>query len=129
MRGRIDWKYALSLELTDPGFDFSVLCEFRGRLIAGGVEQKLLDILLKQFQEKGIIKDKGKQRTDSTHVLAAVRNLNRLENVAETLRAALNAVATVAPDWLRGWVPQEWFERYGRAVDEYRLPCMCCGSV
>ncbi|GAA6614403.1 hypothetical protein NUACC26_001800 [Scytonema sp. NUACC26] len=103
--------------------------EFRGRLIAGGVEQKLLDILLKQFQEKGIIKDKGKQRTDSTHVLAAVRNLNRLENVAETLRAALNAIATVAPDWLRGWVPQEWFERYGRAVDEYRLPCMSCGSV
>ncbi|MBW4568775.1 MAG: IS1182 family transposase [Tolypothrix carrinoi HA7290-LM1] len=122
VRGRIDWKYALSLELTDPGFDFSVLCEFRGRLIAGGVEQKLLDILLKQLQEKGIIKDKGKQRTDSTHVLAAVRNLNRLENVAETLRAALNAVATVASDWLLSWVPNEWFERYGRAVDEYRLP-------
>lgn len=122
VRGRIDWKYALSLELTDPGFDFSVLSEFRGRLIAGGAEKKLLDILLKQFKEKGIVKDKGKQRTDSTHVLAAIRKLNRLENVAETLRAALNAVATVAPDWLREWVPQEWFERYKRPVEEYRLP-------
>lgn len=78
--------------------------------------------MLKQFKEKGIVKDKGKQRTDSTHVLAAIRKLNRLENVAETLRAALNAVATVAPDWLREWVPQEWFERYKRPVEEYRLP-------
>ena len=122
VRSRIDWKYALSLELTDPGFDFSVLCDFRIRLISGSAEQKLLDILLKQFKEKGIIKEKGKQRTDSTHVLAAIRNLNRLESVAETLRAALNAVATVAPEWLRSWVPHEWFERYGRALEEYRLP-------
>ncbi|BAY66605.1 hypothetical protein NIES22_67450 [Calothrix brevissima NIES-22] len=112
VRSRIDWKYALSLELTDPGFDFSVLCEFRVRLISGSAEQKLLDILLKQFKEKGIIKDRGKQRTDSTHVLAAIRNLNRLESVAETLRAALNAVATVNPEWLRSWVPHEWKERY-----------------
>ncbi|WP_414859192.1 transposase [Nostoc sp. KVJ3] len=78
--------------------------------------------MLKQFKEKGIIKEKGKQRTDSTHVLAAIRNLNRLETVAETLRAGLNAVATVAPEWLRSWVPHEWFERYGRALEEYRLP-------
>ena len=122
VRGRIDWKYALSLELTDPGFDFSILSEWRTRLIATGCEQKLLDILLKQFKEKGWITERGKQRTDSTHVIAAIRNLNRLETVAETLRAALNVVATVAPDWLRSWVPSEWFERYGRPVDEYRLP-------
>ena len=122
VRGRIDWKYALSLELTDPGFDFSVLSEFRGRLIAGGVEKTLLDILLKQLKEKGLVKDKGKQRTDSTHVLAAIRKLNRLENVGETLRAALNAVATVAPEWLCESVPHEWFERYKHLVDEYRLP-------
>jgi transposase len=69
VRSRIDWKYALSLELTDSGFDFSVLCEFRVRIIAGSAEQQLLDILLKQFKEK------GKQRTDSTHVLAAIRFL------------------------------------------------------
>lgn len=48
VRSRIDWKYALGLELTDPGFDFSVLCEFRARLIAGGAQQQLLDTLLKQ---------------------------------------------------------------------------------
>lgn len=55
-------------------------------------------------------------------MLAAIRNLNRLEGVGETLRAALNDLATVAPDWLRSWVPEEWFERYGRAIEEYRLP-------
>jgi len=122
VRSRIDWKYALGLELNDPGFDFSVLCEFRARLIAGGTEQQLLDTLLKQFKERGWLKERGKQRTDSTHVLAAIRTLNRLEGVGETLRAVLNALATVAPDWLRSWVPDEWFDRYERAVDEYRLP-------
>lgn len=122
VRSRIDWKYLLGLELTDSGFDFSVLCEFRARLMAGGAEQQLLDTLVKQFKERGWLKERGKQRTDSTHVLAAIRNLNRLEGVGETLRAALNTLATVAPDWLRSWVPEEWFERYGRAVEEYRLP-------
>jgi len=76
------------LELTDSGFDFSVLCEFRARLVAGSAEQQLLDTLLKQFKERGWLKERGKQRTDSTHVLAAIRNLNRLEGVGETLRAA-----------------------------------------
>jgi len=122
VRSRIDWKYVLGLELTDSGFDFSVLCEFRARLVAGGAEQQLLDTLLKQFKEREWLKERRLQRTDSTHVLAAIRNLNRLEGVGETLRAALNDLATVAPDWLRSWVPDEWYERYGGAVEEYRLP-------
>src|SRR5215211_7613358 len=71
VRGRIDWKYALSLELTDPGFDASVLGEFRARLLAGGAERLLLDALLERFRERGLLKARGRQRTDSTHVLAA----------------------------------------------------------
>ena len=122
VRSRIDWKYVLSLDLGDPGFDFSVLSEFRSRIIAGHLEQQLLDRLLEQCKQKGWIKERGKQRTDSTHVLAAIRTLNRLESIGEALRAALNVVATVEPDLLKSWVPQEWFERYGRPVDEYRLP-------
>ncbi len=96
VRSRIDWKYALSLELTDPGFDFSVLCEFRTRLMKGGAEQQLLDLLLKQFKERGWLKERGKQRTDSTHVEAAIRTLNRLEGNGETLRAALNRLCIAA---------------------------------
>jgi len=108
VRGRIDWKYALGLELTDPGFDFSVLCEFRARLIAGRLEQALLNAMLAQLRERGLLKARGRQRTDSTHVLAAVRTVNRLESVGETLRAALNALASVAPDWLAQHADTEW---------------------
>ena len=122
VRARIDWKYALSLDLGDPGFDHSVLSEFRDRLLKGDAEELLLDRMLERFKAKGYLKARGKQRTDSTHVLAAVRQLNRLETVGETLRAALNSVAALAPEWLRRQVTAEWFERYSRRVEEYRLP-------
>src|SRR5262245_26584709 len=94
VRGRLDWKYALGLELTDPGWDASVLSEFRARLVAGGAELLLLDAMLARFTAAGLLKARGRQRTDSTHVLAAIRWLNRLECVGETLRHALNALAT-----------------------------------
>ena len=122
VRGRIDWKYALGLELADPGFDHSVLCEFRARLVAGGLEQTLLDAMLARFRERGLLRARGRQRTDSTHVLAAVRAVNRLESVGETLRAALNALATAAPDWLARHTDAEWPDRYGRPFEEWRLP-------
>ena len=122
VRGRIDWKYALSLELTDPGFDYSVLSEFRTRLVTGSAEQRLLDAVLDCCRERGWLKARGRQRTDSTQVLARVRAVNRLECVAETLRNALNSLAVVAPAWLRAHSPAEWPERYGRRRDDSRLP-------
>lgn len=122
VRGRIDWKYALGLSLTDPGFDHTVLSEFRTRLVEGKVERLLLDTLLKRLEECGLVKARGRQRTDSTHVLADVRGLNRLERVGETLRAALNELAVMAPDWLRALAPADWYERYGRRVENYHLP-------
>ena len=122
VRARIDWKYALGLELSDPGFDFSVLSEFRARLLEGGAEQLLLEKMLERFGQKGWVKARGRQRTDSTHVLAAVRVLNRLELVGETMRAALNALAVAAPEWLKERAPKEWFTRYRRPVDEHDLP-------
>src|SRR2546429_3648777 len=122
VRARIDWKYLLGLALTDPGFDFSVLSEFRDRLLASSAAELLLEKLLECCRAMGWLKARGSQRTDSTHVLAAIRVLNRLELVAETLRAALNAVATVAPDWLQGLAPLEWYERYGKRIEDVRLP-------
>jgi transposase len=119
---RIDWTYALSLELTEPGFDHMVLSEFRTRLVAGQAEQLLLETLLSQLRARGLLKIRGRQRTDSTHVLAAIRVLNRLELVGETLRHALNSLAVVAPDWLRGQAPPAWFDRYGRRIENYPLP-------
>jgi transposase len=122
VRGRIDWKYALCLSLEDAGFDASILSEFRSRLLTGRAERRLFDTLLAQLKAHGFVKARGRQRTDSTHVLAAIHVLNRLECVGETLRHALNTLAVVAPDWLRFWVPATWFDRYGRRVQDYRLP-------
>ena len=122
VRGRIDWKYLLALDLADAGFDFSVLCEFRARLLQHGAAERLLARLLDAAREAGLLKGRGRSRTDSTHVLAAVRNLNRLELVGETLRAALNAIAVAAPDWLRAIAPPDWHKRYDRRVEDMRLP-------
>ena len=122
VRSRIDWKYLLGLELTDEGFDFSVLSEFRKRLIDNNQEQLLLDKLLLRCKEKGLLKARGQQRTDATRVLASIRKLNRLELVSETMRAVLNELASVAPEWLSAIAPDEWYVRYERRVETYRLP-------
>jgi transposase len=122
VRARIDWKYALSLELDDPGFDYSVLSEFRTRLLDGGMEQHILDAMLTRFQECGLVKHRGSQRTDSTHIMAAVRLLNRIESIGETLRAALNSLAISAPEWLRKVAHPDWYDRYGKRIEEYNLP-------
>lgn len=122
VRARIDWKYALGLDLTDAGFDFSVLSEFRARLLAGSSEQLLLDRLVAACAARGLLKARGRQRTDATHVLGALRVLSRLECVAETLRVALEAIVVAAPEWAQTHIPATWRERYGRRVEEYRLP-------
>jgi transposase len=122
VRGRIDWKYVLGLELTDAGFDYSVLSEFRERLLTGGKEAGLLEELLARLKQQGLLKARGQQRTDSTHILAAVRQLNRVEMVGETLRRALNELAEVVPEWVKAIAPPEWFTRYGRRFEQMRLP-------
>jgi transposase len=122
VRSRIDLKYLLGLRLTDQGFDPSILTDYRAHLIAGGKEAQLLKDMLVRLQEKDLLKARGKQRTDSTHVLAAIRVVNRLERIGETMRAALNVLATVVPDWLRAHVEPDWFDRYGPRFEQYRLP-------
>ena len=122
VKTRIDLKYALSLKLTDPGFDFSVLSEFRHRLIEGQLEESLLTTLLELCRKQGWLKERGKQRTDSTHIEAAIRTMNRLECAGETVRAALNSLAVVVPDWLRTHAPQDWYDRYEMRMEDFRLP-------
>lgn len=122
VRSRLDWKYLLGLELTHAGFDFSVLSEFRQRLVAGKAEERLLMHLLVCCQDHKWLKAGSKQRTDSTHVLARVRDMNRLECVGETMRFTLNSLATLLPDWLASQLQPEWAARYGPRAEEYRLP-------
>jgi transposase len=122
VRSRIDWKYLLGLELTDSGFDYSVLSGFRSRLVDGEKQTLLLERLVERFREKKLLKVQGKQRTDSTHVLAAIRVMNRLELVTETMRAALNEVAAAAAEWLSKAAQPEWFARYGARAEQSRMP-------
>ena len=122
VRGRLDWKYCLGLALEYDGFDFSVLSEFRSRLVAGSLELAVLELLLGRLKGLGLLAAGGRQRTDSTHVLGRIRDLNQLELAGETVRAALEALAAAAPDWLAGVIDASWQQAYGQRIDQIRLP-------
>ena len=122
VRARMDWKFLLGLELDDPGFDFTILGDFRTRLIRHGLEEQVLEAVLDRLSAAGLLRAGGRQRTDSTHVLASVRTLNRMEFVGETLPAALEALAAADPGWLSGLIGPEWIERYSSRIDSYRFP-------
>ena len=99
-----------------------MLSQFRARLVAGDAAERLLGSMLERLRERGLLVRGGWQRTDATHVLAAVRELNRLELVTQTLRAALEALATAAPTWLEGIAAKQWYQRYGQRARDWRLP-------
>lgn len=123
VRTRLDWKYLLGLPLEDPGFGHTVLAEFRAKVAAAGLEAVALDALLERLAADGLVKAGGKQRTDSTHVTAAVAALNRLELAGESVRAALEALAAAAPDWTAQVLEvSEWTARYGSPVTSWRPP-------
>jgi transposase len=122
VRRRIDWKYLIGLELTDPGFDPTILSAFRGRLVDQQAASRLFDLVLERLQALGVIHARGRQRSDSTPVLGAIRAINRRALVGEAMRAALNALAVAAPEWRRGHAQPEWGERYGPRVAHARLP-------
>ncbi|MFD7560493.1 transposase [Streptomyces sp. NPDC059835] len=116
VRCRIDFKYAMAMELDDPGFHHSVLADFRDRLAEGDRADRLLGLVLARLKEAGLVRERTTQRTDSTHILAAVRDLTRLELITEAVRAALEEVAGTAPHLLDELVDEDWGRRYGRPV-------------
>ena len=122
VRTRIDWKYALGLDLADPGFDDSILSEFRARVAAGGLDQVVLDTLLQRLAAGGLVSAGGKMRTDSTHVVSAVRDLNRLELAGESVRACLEALAVAAPQVVAQLLDESWGKRYAARIDTWRMP-------
>jgi len=123
VRIRIDWQYLLGLPLDDPGFDHTVLAEFRDRVAGAGLEQVVLDALLEKLAAGGLVKAGGKQRTDSTHVTAAVAALNRLELAGESVRAALEALTAAHPAWVKQRVcVADFTRRYGTPMTSWRPP-------
>ena len=105
VRRCMDWKYALSLDLHEPGFDFTLLHDFRQRLLAHEAGQRFLDTFLATCKARGWIKARGTQRTDSTHVLAAIRTLHRVECVLEAMHYTLNQLSAADPGWVQQHVP------------------------
>jgi transposase len=119
---RIDWKYALHLSLTDPGFDQSVLHDFRQRLLRKEAAVRMFDRVLTRLAELGLVRPRGQQRSDGSYVLAATHHLSRLELVCETMAVALEALADDHPAWLRAIAQSHWYERYSQEWASARLP-------
>lgn len=123
MRDRLSWKYALGRELTDAGFDFTVLSKFRARITEHGLERVVFDGLVDHCLQAGLVGAGGKQRADATHVISAVRDLNRLELAGESVRAAWEALAVAAPSWLASQIDvAEFAHRYGPRVNGWTMP-------
>jgi len=122
VRTRIDWLYALALPLSDPGFDYSILSDFRQRLLAAQAQDLILEPILQLCRQRGWLKARGKQRTDATAVLAQVRSLSSLESVGEGMRATLNALAAQDPNWLSVHLNPDWFDRYVHRFELTRFP-------
>ena len=123
LRCDLAWKYCLGLALDDPGVDHTVLSEFRSRVVAHQLKEQVLDLLLAKLQQVGLVAQGGKQRTDSTHVISAVQDLNRTELAGEAVRACLEALATAAPQWLAAVIDVPgWSRRYAARIDTWRLP-------
>jgi len=129
VRARIDWKYLLGLPLADPGFDHTVLPEFRDRVARGGLDQVVLDALLARLAAGGLVRAGGRQRTDSTRVVAAVAALNRLELAGESVRAALEALTAAHPDWVAQRIcVSDFARRYGTPLTSWRPPASQAGQ-
>jgi transposase len=118
VRRRIDWKYLLGLAWTEAGCEHTVRSECRTRFVQHSAVTRLFDALLQQWQGVGLLKARGRQRTDSTHVLAAISALHRLALVGEARRAALHCLAGAAPAWWRAQLPSDWVQRYGPRLED-----------
>lgn len=119
---RIDWRYALALPINEVGFDYSILSDFRTRLVQAQATELILEPILRLCRERGWLKAGGKQRTDATVILAQVRNLSSLESVGESMRACLNALAQADEVWLRAHLNPDWFDRYVHRFELSRFP-------
>ncbi|TDC99443.1 transposase [Nonomuraea deserti] len=129
VRCRIDFKYALDLDLDDPGFHHSVLTDFRDRLAEDDRADRLLGLALERMKAAGLVRERGRQRTDSTNVLAAVRDLTRLELITEAIRATLEELAREDPSVLDALVDEQWAKRYGRPVRLVSQPSRPVGRL
>lgn len=118
---RLDWKYALRQSLDWQGFHYSDLCNFRKRLLAEGQERLVFERVIAYLREQGHLKSGGKQRTDSSRMIANVMRLSRLELIWETLRLALSALISEDVPWTLRHIPSQFMEDHTRRRSDFRL--------
>ncbi len=111
LRLHLGWKYALGLEVDHPGFHYSSLCNFRGRLVEAEMQRIGFDAILDALRDAGLVSRRKRQRLDSTHVLGNVAKMSRLECVRETIRLFIETLKHVEssaalPDY------EQYVERY-----------------
>ena len=121
VKTRLDWKYALHLPLHDSGFHYSDLCNFRKRLANHDKESLIFEQLLEKIKALGYFKKHKHQRTDSTHVLAKVRDLSRLENLSEGLRVSLKAIQKADMTFYETKIPVLYTEHWSKPLSDYQM--------
>ena len=120
VRDRMTWKYALGLELEDPGFDASVLSEFRSRLVAGDLTCLALDALLGAWPASAWSKPAA--AAHRFHPRAGRDPRAEPAGAGRRRCAALEALAVAAPGWLSGVIGPSWQQVYGARIDDLHLP-------
>jgi transposase len=108
--------------LHDPGFDCTLLPDCRDRLLAHDAAPRLLETFLATCKARGWLNARSTQRTDSPHIVAAIRTRHRWECVQDAMHAALNQLRAAAPAWVPQQVSREWYDRDGLRSDPVRLP-------
>ena len=116
---RLDWKVALELELEYSGFSYQLLSVWRQRIVEHDKAKKVFDRIIEELKERGLIRKDGKQRIDSTHVLAEIKELTRVELMTETLRLAVIDIRNMGlhfPELI-----EEIITTYGSGINLYQL--------
>jgi len=121
VKTRLDWKYALHLPFHDSGFHYSDLCNFRKRLANHDKESLIFGQLLEKIKALGYLEKRKHQRTDSTHVLANVRDLSRLENLSEGLRVSLKAIEKSDRRLYETKIPVLYREHWSKPLNDYQM--------
>jgi transposase len=118
---RLDWKYALRQPLDWTGFHYSDLCNFRKRLVAHGGESLIFERLLAYLRKRGLVQAGGRQRTDATHILGAVKQMSDVEVMREAVRMALSALVSSDALWVMRYIPASFTQNYERTISNYRM--------
>lgn len=114
MRERIDWKYALHLDMNHPGMDAETFCEFRQWLSINKIGQQNLAELLQRLSAITFFTNKPGTSLEPDQVISDVCQISRLAKIWEAFNQATKALAAVRPDWLSAASLPHWPERYGQ---------------